>query len=736
MSKVVFKKIKNNGIFCEDFECLNERGHGEISFSPMGIAVLYAPNGTGKSSLAKVLSKTQSDDNFDFKADFDGLEVTPSNNVFHIIGDQISRNIIHGDTADYLIGQNIKREYDLIKIVNDGFTNLFGNTLSQKLKEIYSVSKKGDYLVKKVCSMDTEAGRYIESIVNRSKKGQDINRDDFVNYVTTKITQNANIEDEEKRKFITDDCANEKIIDLLINVDLDQAHSSREVRQIEQNDDAIFIANKYKNLSECIVCDNKDFNAQNIITRKEKNKKKVYDSLSPETKKIFDSILKNVRLSQTDPFDIRKIVLDFIESGNRENIEQLRLDLEQYIDSVVKSMIYLLKESFEQANILASYSELKELQQNVPEIDEEDLLLIKEIVSNNIEKDITIERVGDGKNFKLLLAGEDFLGVDREKLQLSTGEQNFISLSFELLLARQFDEKIVVLDDPISSFDSVYKNKIAYCIVKFLEKQKQIILTHNTDLIKLLEFQRNNCFNLYLFNNTDDGENGFIPICQEEKDILINLHKLLKLFRNEERELEENILDRRLFLMAMIPFMRGYAHILSDGNDIYCKLSELMHGYTNASENVSVIYEELFDYHFEDIDVSTTDVIGLDCSALSIMNSDKYPLLAETLRQTLIYYHLRMLVEKTLVGRFDLPTNGEETLAQIINKAFPMRACADVEENKKRKENRVFFTSRKTLVNEFNHFEGNMNIFQPAIDISKQALDKEVRTIKERLEHL
>lgn len=47
----------------------------------------------------------------------------------------------------------------------------------------------------------------------------------------------------------------------------------------------------------------------------------------------------------------------------------------------------------------------------------------------------------------------------------------------------------IELDDPISSFDSVYKNKIAFCIIKFLENKKQIILTHNTDLIRLLEVQ-------------------------------------------------------------------------------------------------------------------------------------------------------------------------------------------------------------------------------------------------------
>ena len=34
-------------------------------------------------------------------------------------------------------------------------------------------------------------------------------------------------------------------------------------------------------------------------------------------------------------------------------------------------------------------------------------------------------------------------------------------------------------------------------------------------------------------------------------------------------------------------------------------------------------------------------------------------------------------------------------------------------------------TSKKTLINEFNHFEGNLSIFQPAIDITDHALGNE-----------
>ena len=46
---------------------------------------------------------------------------------------------------------------------------------------------------------------------------------------------------------------------------------------------------------------------------------------------------------------------------------------------------------------------------------------------------------------------------------------------------------------------------------------------------------------------------------------------------------------------------------------------------------------------------------------------------------------------------------------------------------------RVFFLSRKTLLNEFNHFEMDMNIFQPAIDITNKALIKERELIMAKL---
>ena len=70
-------------------------------------------------------------------------------------------------------------------------------------------------------------------------------------------------------------------------------------------------------------------------------------------------------------------------------------------------------------------------------------------------------------------------------------------------------------------------------------------------------------------------------------------------------------------------------------------------------------------------------------------------------------------------------------LNQIINRAFPTNN-EDLENTK----NRIFFLSKKTLLNEFNHFEMDMNIFQPAIDITNKALENEKEEILKKLDSL
>ena len=135
-----------------------------------------------------------------------------------------------------------------------------------------------------------------------------------------------------------------------------------------------------------------------------------------------------------------------------------------------------------------------------------------------------------------------------------------------------------------------FKNKIAYSILRILDQKKTIILTHNTDLINLLEHQQKNCFNLYFLNNTDGEENGFIFINQYEQKIILYLHEFINLLRGD---IKQYIINKNAFLISIVPFMRGYCQIIGN-TTLKNNLTKLMHGYNNDTVNIARIFNDLF----------------------------------------------------------------------------------------------------------------------------------------------
>lgn len=743
--KLRFQSVVNQTIFQPEFRDFSVNGYNTIEFKKQsqtrgGIAVIYAPNGTGKSSLAAVLGNKTSQSDLSFEAiDEEENRIAPETNSFHIIGDQISRNVIKGETTDYLMGQNIQREYELKKNIAEGFRTAF-NQLKNEYKRVYNVTKVGDYLLRVIQEKNPTVYSFIREIVNQKSKGSTLNRGEFLEYVRTPENR-LQLEDvdDDKRQFVL---STVDLVEQLMNIDSEQIVYNADVKIVEENNDAINILKKYKDMSSCIICDNDHIDRDLLLERKTTIREKIYESLDEQTKNILEKIVMDQRLLSEDPFEIKNIVLEFLTSGDIATICQLRERLNLYITHIISEMINRVFTIFEQTSIYQWWDEYTRLLESQPEIDSEELLFIQEVIGENIGHDIRITRDEENDhNFKLMFDDRELLGLNREEMHLSTGEQNFISLTFELLLARNSKCKFIILDDPISSFDSIYKNKIAFCIIKFLENKQQIILTHNTDLIRLLYVQIQDCFNLYILNNADDGRNGFIPVQYEEKKILINLSDLVKLFQNKEGILERIIRDRKLFLMSVIPFLRGYMHIVRDENDDYGNLSKLMHGYETQELDVAKIYNKAFGYEVKDTEIiSVNDILNLSTveSELDIIDSTAYPLLADTLKQTLLYYHIRMKVEYELVNIFGIrhAENNILQLTDIIGKAFPITGNMSPEQKDKVRRHRVFFTSRKTLLNEFNHFEGNMNIFQPAIDITKTALQKEIADIEKKLADL
>ena len=132
--KIKFDKIIFRNRFCSDFENLSN--NNILEFNDNKVCIVYGPNGTGKTSFSSVLR--MEDANVDCIMDIDGVPYTKdSPPIFHVIEDQNGRNIIAGSTEDFILGDNIKREYELKKSLDIGFDTLFKTTIINELKNSF-----------------------------------------------------------------------------------------------------------------------------------------------------------------------------------------------------------------------------------------------------------------------------------------------------------------------------------------------------------------------------------------------------------------------------------------------------------------------------------------------------------------------------------------------------------------------------------------------------------------------
>lgn len=707
-----FRSIENGEIFTRDFRSFAK--NNEIDFPACGeeIVAVYGPNGTGKTSLIKVLSGVKGTK---IKFEFDGATYTSGVEMFHVINDQNNRNIIVGETKDFFLGDNIKREFELQKLLADARVSIVGDIVT-KLKSNHSISAMSSPLL--TLLSEAEIVEIVKDIVNSKSKGMKFETEVIITKFAAIPLVHQDISDKQQAKlsFLKSDYASkDSIIQKIEKLAKKAVVAQPQVHEIEENTEAIKILDRFHK-DQCIVCDSEDIDWPALLSAKTDNRMKIIEDLDKDLQELIQRIIALV--PENDPFNIKTLLLETVSTGDKSNIDTLVADIAAIKKIFERQVMNELATIFYGSDLPDKLAEYQKLLEEKPEITEEDILYIEEIISSSMSKKLTLER-DDKKNLRITLSNCEFLGKTREELPLSTGEQNFLSLTFEFLKAKNSPCPIVIIDDPISSFDSIYKNKVVYAIVKMLHHKKRIVLTHNTDLLRLLDGQYKRCYKLYLLNNTDGEENGFIALNNKEQEMLISLEKLLAAFRGA---IFAHIKDVNLFLISMIPFMRGYSNIINN-DTLADRLTQVMHGYKNEKVDIAKAYIELFgnkDNKIPDTyEVSITDILAKTVDGVNILDNTQYPLLDKTLRHSFTYLFLRLIVEKKLVEKFDIDTSRHNQLGQIISVAYPD------ENDITQIRNRIRLTSKKTLINEFNHFEGNLSIFQPAIDISDHALGKE-----------
>lgn len=714
-----FKKIENVGIFTRDFGLMTRNNQIDFPHNEE-IAVVYGPNGTGKTSLIKVLAGEK---NTNLEFEFDGNICTSGSDTFHVVSDQNKRNIISGEARDFFLGDNIRHEFELQDLLQKERIDFTAAVIA--ILKSYKITTVKHPLLALI--EDEPLKGFVTDCVNNKSKGRRYSNEQIVGIMEALTRINIPNYEQANLDYLVEDYGTKKPVILQIEALAGETllPPNPHVREIEENTEAISILNRFHK-DQCIVCDTCGIDWKALLDAKTKNRDDIKDSLDPKVKELVETI--STLSSGSDPYNLKQRFLRTIESGNIAFIADVLTEINEYRKIFAYILQNTIIDAYTQSDMGTIYHEYHELISTKPDISQEDYLYIQEIVSNSMNKRLSVER-DENRHLRIRLSNQEFLGVPRDELPLSTGEQNFLSLTFEFLKAKNSTAPVVVIDDPVSSFDSIYKNKVVYAVVKILHDKKRIVLTHNTDLIRLLDGQYKHCFKLYLLNNTEGEVNGFIPLSRCEQDMLISLEKLLDAFRTK---VPHKVQNAELYLISMIPFMRGYANIVNK-KDIYEELTQVMHGYEKEYVDIAQVYIKLFGNPDNILPtnyrISVSDILLKTVDAITIVDSTHFPLLNRTLKHSFQYLYLRLAVEKALVDKFNIDTKRNTQLGQIISAAFPGE---DIEQIR----NRIRLTSKKTLINEFNHFEGNLSIFQPAIDITDQALSTEKANLMSFIENL
>ena len=163
-------QIKKENIFCAEYEALIK--NNEIEFSNNKIAVIYGPNGAGKTSLSSVLEKAE---NSEFDIEFNNIRYTSKDEPFaHIIHDQNGRNIIQGSTEYFILGDNIKKEYQLKEQLDTGFRNLYASLITV-LKAKFGITTRNSVFLSLL--KDDKLKDYISDLANNRQKGNNIDKE-------------------------------------------------------------------------------------------------------------------------------------------------------------------------------------------------------------------------------------------------------------------------------------------------------------------------------------------------------------------------------------------------------------------------------------------------------------------------------------------------------------------------------------------------------------------------------
>lgn len=585
--------------------CNNIR-KGNICIEKNKLNIKYGINGTGKSTIALAIEKK---DDLSFLKTFGSLEepfVEFSENINKVVtfnSDFVNNIVFNGDTVinnsfEVFIKSDQydeKRKIILeeLKSLNketiaDENTKKLLETLSNleprlKLKtsgEVYQTSDFKSILNKQnIYQIPKELENYSDFLSDKEKN---------INWIDWK-TKGFEFDDKKKCPFCTEslkstyDEEKKKFKDTYKKND---AKHLTEMKQLIEQLQNYMNEKSYNSLQNCIM---EPKNEDEIML--------VFKKFIADYSYLLDKFIKIINFdsynlkNNTDISNLGNIVLNL--KIKTDDITYFGGDLFISICDSVNSRIEKILEKIEE--LKAEVGAINGIIKSTVEKSKKELNDFLEIAGFDYKFDIIVEKDNEAKTFlKYSKNIEQEINVDNIEKHLSWGEKNAFALVLFMFYALSQKADLIILDDPISSFDGNKKYAIIDRLfsntksLKSLRNKTVLMLTH--DFEPVIDFVINGKPNNEAIVNYIKNVDGIISenIITRNNDIKLSIN----LYYTYAKDSQINIISRISFLRKFIEL----SNVNSDKsiNIAYEILSCLIHGRTEIKrKRNNDTYEEI-----------------------------------------------------------------------------------------------------------------------------------------------
>lgn len=316
------------------------------------------------------------------------------------------------------------------------------------------------------------------------------------------------------------------------------------------------------------------------------------------------------------------------------------------------------------------------------------------------------------------------LSKDKLLESLSTGEKRayyILNMIFQILVAKQEGkEKIILLDDISESFD--YRNK--YAIIEYINDIAKYEQSNGKKLFKILLLTHNFDFYRTIASRITNRGNAYIAFSDGEKISFARGEYTKNIFSYYKRELVSGKAKDNI-VIASIPFVRNLIEYSeSEENDDYLLLTSILHMKENTKKITLKAIQEVFNkywcrtspLHFAD---ERENELVFDL-IINVAEDIKCEERLQIENKIILSMASRLLVEDYILNKLNTLPKGKEIIEGIRNLNNQSKRLITAYQEHVNDENNELFDIVSMITPENIHL--NSFMFEPILDMSMRQL--------------